>query len=344
MVALPLLSPLFSKKIATKTLQGLFILQLIAITLFGFFLIRSSADKEKEEVMAYDFYVRMRKWDKIIDMADKKQPQSPLSVSCLNLALAQHNLLAERMFSYYQNGVGGLLPDFTRDFTIPTIVGEIYYHLGFVNTAQRFAFEAMEALPDYQKSARSVMRLAETNIINGNYEVAKKYLHFLQKTFYYKKWANNALVAIQDEKMIEEHPEWGWLRKVRTKEDFLFSEGEKEQMLGVVFRQNHDNRMAFEYLMACCLLKKDLQHFMDYFPLAKSLNYKVIPKSYQEALIYVWGLTNTDPTRDIPYPISNVVRNRVLEYGKIYTNRPDAEAMLQPNYSDTYWYYLHYSK
>ena len=33
-------------------------------------------------------------------------------------------------------------------------------------------------------------------------------------------------------------------------------------MLGILIQQEPTNRMAYEYLMAYYLLKKDLQHFM----------------------------------------------------------------------------------
>ena len=316
--------------------------QLIVLVFGASFLINHSVDMGKEEVMAYDFNCRMRKWDRVIAMAEKKAPTTPLSVTCLNLALAKEDLLGERMFNYFQNGIGGLMPDFVRDYTIPMIAGEVYYHLGFVNTAQRFAFEAMEALPDYQKSSRAVMRLAETNIINGNYEVAGKYLRLLQKTFYYKGWATNALATMKDEKLIAQHPEWGWLRKCRTQEDFLFSEGEKDMMMGVLFRQNSENRMAFEYLMAYTLLNKDLKHFLQYFPLSESLKYRAIPKSYQEALYYAWTQTNNDPTKDIPYPINNVIKQRFQAFQKMpgQTNSGSSKN----EFSDTYWYYLYFVK
>jgi len=316
--------------------------QLLVILLGGYLYISHTADMHKEEVMAYDFNVRMRKWDRVIALADKKTPTSPLSVTCLNLALAKEGLLAEKMFSYFQNGVGGLLPDFTRDYTIPLITGEVYYHLGFVNTAQRYAFEAMEALPDYQKSVRCVMRLAETNLINGDYAVSGKYLSLLQKTFYYRGWANNALKTMKDENLIAQHPEWGWLRKCRTKEDFLFSEGEKDMMLGVLFRQNPENRMAYEYLMAYTLLGKDMKHFLQYFPLGESLNYRSIPKSYQEALYYAWANTNTDPTKDIPYPISNATKQRFQTFQK--TPGQMNSGSVKNALSDTYWYYLYFVK
>ncbi|HEY5511035.1 MAG TPA: DUF6057 family protein [Prolixibacteraceae bacterium] len=318
--------------------------QLFVLLFGGSFFISRATDMEKEEVMAYDFNVRMRKWDRVIALADKKTPSSPLSVSCLNLALAKQDLLAERMFYYYQNGIQGLMPDFTRDFTIPMIAGEVYYHLGFINTAQRYAFEAMEALPDYQKSVRAVMRLAETNLINGDYAVAGKYLRMLQKTFYYRGWATNALITMKDEKLINQHPEWGWLRQCRTREDFLFSEGEKDMMLGILFNQNKMNRMAYEYLIAYTLLTKDLKRFVQYFPLGVSLNYRSIPNSYQEALIYLWEKTNTDPTKEIPYPVSQVTRQSFKAFERISPNQINPDPKLFTAFSNTYWYYLHFRK
>jgi len=322
----------------------IYVFQLFVLLIGGFLFIREVADREKEEVMAYDFNVRMRKWDRVIALADKKSPSSPLSVTCLNLALAKEGLLGERMFNYYQNGIGGLLPDFTRDFTIPMIAGEVYYHLGFINTAQRYAFEAMEALPDYQKSARGVMRLAETNLINGNYAVAAKYLHLLQKTFYYRGWASKALVTMGDEKLIDQHPEWGMLRRIRTKEDFLFSEGEKDMMLGVLFRQNQTNRMAYEYLMAYTLLNKDLTHFMQYIPLGRTLNYKAIPTSYQEALVYVWEKTNKDPSKDIPFPVTQLTMQRMKAFEQVSPGQSDPNPGLYSEFTNTYWYYLVFRK
>lgn len=337
-IFIPFILRFLSGQVKTQKTTILLGLQWLVLLSGGAFFISSAADMAKEEVMAYDFNVRMRKWSRVIALADKKSPASPLSVTCLNLALAKEGLLAERMFSYYQNGVGGLLPDFTRDYTIPMITGEVYYHLGFVNTAQRYAFEAMEALPDYQKSVRAVMRLAETNLINGNYAVAEKYLSLLQKTFYYRAWANNALQTMKDENLIAQHPEWGWLRQCRSKEDFLFSEGEKDMMLGVLFRQNHENRLAYEYLMAYTLLNKDLKHFLQYFPLGESLNYRAIPKSYQEALIYVWANTNNDPTKDIPYPVSNATKQRLQAFQR-------SAGATQPNgFSDSYWHYFYFRK
>lgn len=337
----PFILRILTSRVKINRISLILSIQLVVLVIGGGVFISRSVDMEKEEVMAYDFNVRMRKWDRVIKLADKKSPSGPLSVTCLNLALAKQGLLAERMFSYYQNGVSGLLPDFTRDYTIPTIAGEVYYHLGMINTAQRYAFEAMEALPDYQKSARSIKRLAETNLINGNYAVAEKYLRMLQKTFYYRSWASNALLSMKDEKLIEQHSEWGWLRQCRTKEDFLFSEAEKDMMLGILFTQNKNNQMAYEYLMAYTLLSKDLEHFWQYFPLGASLNYQSIPKSYQESLVYIWGTMNNDPSQEIPYQVSPAAKQRFVAFQNI-ASQANPEPKLREGFSDSYWYYLNF--
>ena len=61
------------------------------------------------------------------------------------------------------------------------LTGEVYWQIGLVNTAQRFAFETMEAIPNYAKSCRAVKRLAETNLVNGEYAVARKYIPLLDR-------------------------------------------------------------------------------------------------------------------------------------------------------------------
>ena len=246
------------------------------------------------------------------------------------------------MFDYFQNGPEGLLPSFRRDFMIPTVGGEPYYYLGFVNTAQRFAFESMEALPDYQKSVRSIKRLAETNLINGYYDVASKYLHLLENTLFYKKWAKETRTYLYNDTKINEHPEWGEIRRFQTDEDILFSSKEKDMMLGVFFQQHTDNRMAYEYLMAYALLTKDIKNFPLYFRMKKNFAYPEIPKSYQEALVYIWGLKYDVMDNSMPFAVRNSVKQGALDYAKIYTSMQSPEPMLRKQFSKTYWYYLHF--
>ncbi len=338
MIVVPFLMRSLPQNEILKT-QRSKVVQWLLIVAFAWMYLYSNVDFSKEEVMAYDFYTRIRKWDKVVAMADKKSPSSPLSVACLNLALAKKGLLAENMFKYYQNGVSGLLPDFKKDFTIPMVAGEVYYQLGFINTAQRYTFEAMEALPLYQKSVRTIKRLAETNLINENYELTAKYLKLLQQTLFYKKWATALLNVMTDKEVIDHHPEYGWLKKHQLKEDFFFSENEKDMMLGLMFTANNKNRMVYEYLMAYCLLNKDLNHFMKYVSIGNSVGYKKMPKSFQEGFVYSYKSLGSGA--QLPSYISKNISNDADKFLSI-VKQSNGERLARSEFKDTYWYYLHY--
>ncbi|OAV67168.1 hypothetical protein Barb6_02406 [Bacteroidales bacterium Barb6] len=286
------------------------------------------ADWAKEEVMAYDYYARSGKWNNIIAMADRKAPTSPLTVATLNLALAQTGYLPDYMFTYFQNGTEGLLPTFSKDYIVSVMAGEIYYRLGLVNTAQRFAFEAMEAIPDYNKSVRCLKRLAETNLINGQYKVAAKYLAVLQHTLFYKKQAVET--------------EWGQLRQFRPQEDFLFSDREKDMMLGILFQHNPANRAAYEYLLAYTLLSNDLPHFLEYYQMGERAGMipEAVPRAYQEALALVWSQTQYNPALKPPRLSDDTVR-RLEAYRKASAPQPNPAPALKSRFGDTYWYYYY---
>lgn len=341
--ALPLFYPLLPGKNrqATALTCGIQLLLLAVVAAWGVWKV---ADWKKEELMAYDFYARTQKWNSILAMADKQAPTGPLTVAMLNLALSQTELLPEYMFTYYQNGTEGLIPSFTKDHLQPMMVGEIYYRLGLVNTAQRAAFDAMETIPDYQKSVRAVKRLAETNLINGRYEVAKKYLALLEKTLFYRSWAKETREYLYDEERINTHAEWGRLRTLRPGDDFFFSETEKDQMLGLLFTHNLTNKMAYEYLLAFALLNQDLQAFHMYYPLGKeTITYGVLPRTYQEALALLWSQTQYDQSQK-PWGLSDRVVTRLENYRATFTTQMQPQPLLKEFHGDTYWYYYHFGQ
>lgn len=318
-------------------LTGQFLLMLLAMNLLG----KRSIAMNKEAIMAYDYHVRMQDWDGIIALAGKKLPDTPMAVSCLNLALGMKGQLADRMFHYRQRGKEGLFMSFVNDFTIPLVAAEPYYYLGMVNTAQQLVFEAMEAIPDYQKSVRCFKRLAETNLINGRYEVAGKYLRILQHTLFYKDWATEMLACLDDEARIDAHPEYGRLRKLTPQTDLFFNPAEPEMTLSLLLQANPENRMAYEYLMGITLLKKDMRRFVHYYPLGEKLGYRSIPKSYQEALLFGWSMQKHTPGEEIPWKINRETGERLREYARIYTSTR-SEEVLAPRFGDTYWFYVHF--
>ena len=302
--------------------------------------IRTSFDELTYEMIDYDFWIRTEQWNKIIEHAEKKPATSPLGVSSVNLALSQTGQLPDRLFEFYQNGAEGLFPAFSRDMTSPVSTSEVFYRLGMVNDAERYMFEAQEAIPNFRKSARLTRRIAECEIINGNYEVAAKLLRRLQKTLFYSNWANQTLALLGNEKAINRHPVYGKLRKYREKkQDFLFSDREMDQMLGLLFLNDNHNKMAYEYLVCYELLQRDMEKFMQYYPLGRFVDYDHIPRSFQEILIGNWMKTHSDP-RTIPYSVDAQNVNNTLNFIQLYMQNPKDPQLSQQPYVSNAWHYM----
>lgn len=342
-VVIPFLGMIPCRQKSLQKLQQskvVIVLSYVLVIVASWFGIKASFDEMTYELIDYDFLVRTEQWDKIIEKAEKKPATTPLGVSCVNLALSQKGMLADRLFEFYQNGGEGLFPTFTRDMISPVSTAEIFFRLGMVNDAERYMFEAQEAIPNYRKSARLTRRIIECEIINGNYQVAAKLLRRLQKTLYYGNWANQTMALLGNEKAINRHPIYGKLRKYREKkQDFLFSDREMDQMLGLLFLNDNHNRMAYEYLMCYELLQRDMEKFMQYYPLGRFVGYDHIPRSFQEILIGNWMKTHSDP-RTIPYSVDAQNVNNTLNFIQLYMQNPKDSQLSQQPYVSNAWHYV----
>lgn len=222
------------------------------------------------ELLDYDLLVRGNRWEQVIQKAERQQPDLPQSVCATNLALGMTNQIGHRGGDFFQNGPQGLFPPFSKDPFLTLTTAEVYFQLGLINTAQRYYFEAMEAAPNYKKSCRCIRRLAETNLINGQYGVARKYLHILEKTLFYQKWAQRTLSMIDEgEASVMKHPLYGRLRRMQLNEDFLYSDQEIDKICGRLLVQNHENVLAMQYMLFYPLLENNYKKFVQYMYLVR---------------------------------------------------------------------------
>lgn len=338
---LPLLTSYLPRLEGKKTVRAE-AAQLVVIVLVTVPLLRFSFDSATYELIDYDYLVRTHQWQHIIEKAEKHQASSPMSVSCVNLALAMQGQLCDRLFEFYQNGAEGLFPTFTRDMTSPLPTAEAFYQLGMVNDAERYTFEAQEAIPNYRKSGRLTRRIAQCEIINGNYGVAAKYLRMLESSLFYRQWAKSQERFLYNSAAVKADPEYGRLRDIRIKRhDYLFSDQEMDQMLGLLLVDNkkYDNRMAYEYLIAYELLQRDVNRFMQYYPLGRFVQFDHIPYAIQQVLIGSW-LQRHNTLQGMPYSVDRQNVDATVAFIRAYmTNRNDP-ALNQPPLAYNAWHYL----
>ena len=253
----------------------------------------SGYDKDMYELIRLDYLVRNERWDEIVKRAGKHQVKTPFWSNCVNLALSQKRLLADRMFDFWQSGEEALIMPRTRDLTSMLPSAETFWRLGMVNSAQRYMFDTQESILNARKSGRCTKRIAECMIVNGHYQTAAKQLNLLKKSLFYRSWAKDAEAMMKDEATINNHPVYGRLRQLRYKENFLYSYEELDKMFGLLFirsqetgdRSQEVNKMALDYFMAQMLLKGNLQGFQQYMGAVQQYGgYRQMPLGYQDVM------------------------------------------------------------
>lgn len=322
------------EKIWVSTIEGVTIFILSSIFAI------TSYDADKYAAIAYDSLVRAEKWDEIIERATKRAPKDATSMTAVNLALAERGELCKRMFAYPQKGAEGLIAPSRRDQFSAITSAEALFRLGMVNEAQHYFFDSQEGIVDCHKSARLSKRIAETLIVNGRYEMARKYLHRLSKTLFYSRWVKKAEWAIKSEATVCAHPTWGRLRTLRYKDGFVWNYYAMDKMLAILYTSNTGNRMALDYYMAQCLLRRDIQRVW------KGLGWAIadygrdnIPRHIQEAVALAWIQGHKD-FEGVPITLSESVVSDLMEYMRIYTANASDPRLDTQRWRATYWHYL----
>ena len=242
-------------------------------------------DHELYALLKQNQQVRDGKWDEIIQDAEKEQVRTSFSSNSVNLALAETRQLADRMFSFYQSGEDALLLPNTRNNMAMYPTMEAFWHLGFINSSLRYATDLQASILNGKMSGRLLKRMTECQIVNGKYTVAKKNIDVLKQALFYRDWALKAEALLGNEVAISHEPDLGKARRMRYKKDMLYNYDEIDKMLGLLFVNNPDNKMALDYFMGQMLLKGDIQGFMRYGSWVQQYGgYSQMPYGYADAI------------------------------------------------------------
>lgn len=259
-------------------------LQVSAMVIVGIFAVNKGFDPFVYEILWQDSMVRQERWNDIIKRAEKQQYDIPMSSNCVNLALGMTGQLADRMFTFKQSGTEALLLHMIRDNMSDLPTAEAFWRLGMVNSAKRYMMDIQQSILNARQSGRCTKRIAECHIVNGDYKSAEKRLNILKNTIFYKSWAEDAETYLYNDAKVNSHETWGKLRRYRYKDSFLYSYPEKHKMLGLLFQQNTDNRLALSYFMGQLLLDGEFNSFMGYMQWVQQYGgYSQMPYGYADA-------------------------------------------------------------
>lgn len=187
------------------------------------------------EEMECDMLIRQQQWNKILQKFPA--PKSPAVRSACILAsyqsgqMSYQDLMSTLVIpvSMYESSPSVFCLDelhfnvYFGSLSSAFIVSELANRLSWTAISQRAAFEAMEYIPNFNKSGRAIKNLTEICIITGQYDLAEKYLSILDETTFYRRWARKMRPLVDDPKLIEQYP---FMKKSRDSylktNDFFF--------------------------------------------------------------------------------------------------------------------------
>lgn len=282
-----------------------------------------------------------KEWDAAIRLHETSPSRNLIGQFFYNTALSETNQLSARLFSGRQDfGPTSLILPWGEAHINRGAL--FYYSIGLINEAHRWAYESMVI---YGYRPQNMMLLVETNLINGNYRIAEKYIAILKRTINYRNRAKEYEKLLYDPGAIREHSGLGEKIRLLPGKDFFIEPEFPQRNISMILESNPDNIKALEYRIAWLLLTKDVEEVVNLIAGMKDMGYTSIPRHVEEAVLVYSNVTGILPDLG-GLEISYETRRRFSQYITAYNTvvqDPSANRGILDRYNNTFWYYLHFN-
>lgn len=292
---------------------------------------------------ALHYHAQRRDWNQVLALAGRmrdKQRFTRSGVFDINRALAHQGRLGSELCCFPQNDINTLFMTFDD---MPGRVKhakllELYLDLGCLNAAEKNAYEL---LAQEGPSPHILEALVRIHLAKGQYEPARVAFQALRKCVGCRRYVRRWQPIMDDPTLAETDPLIQSWRKVRsTRDDTSISI--TPTLLQNLLEANPGHRLAFEYRMACHLLRNERAELIGRLSLLKPLGYTQLPRHYAEALL-VHSLRTGTPLDAQGWAIDPDLQQQFWEIRRIVTESRGDDRMvyetLAPKYGDTYMFY-----
>ena len=280
-------------------------------------------------------------WIGALEVAWQQEDEPTRAIVMMrNLALSRVGRQGEDMF-LYKNGSKRYAAPF--DMRMMLAVGPlVYYHYGMLNYCNRLCVEMgveFGFCPTYYKL------MARCAILDGETQLAKKYLHILSQTMFHDSWADETTALIGHPEKIAADADMGPVTHMRHYDNRLSADQgyvERFLMTQLATNNNTDDPFFQEQCLLASLWTKDINqfwhHFYDYIRIHQN---DPMPRYYQEAA-WLYGKLQgrTDLDR---LPFNKSVKDdfdRFMQAAQNYEGADveDVRSALYPMFGRTYYY------
>ncbi len=230
------------------------------------------------------YYVRHQQWDEIINRSNSRGSKDNVIFQlCRNMALAEKGELGEKFLMYQQSGMNSVFSSDIKTLQESMLLMDVCYTMGLVNMAQLCAFESQECMDN--KSPYLWQRLVDTNLENGAYAVAEKYIKKLESTLAYREWAGERRKFLYNDRAVNGDPVLGLKRRCIPKTDCLIGNDGVDSDLARIVEACPDHRASLEYLGVMYIVANQYGKFirlMRKYQGTKAMPH--IPASFEKAM------------------------------------------------------------
>jgi hypothetical protein len=319
------------------------LIQSISIILAAVLILTFSFEQREKKKVQIDYLAQQGRWNELLNISRGMEEYTVLILFNVNRALYHTGQLLDNLFNYPQV-VGAdvlFLENFPRPGAIPS--SDLYFDLGHVRAAEVMAYEGHTK---FGYNPRMLKRIVTTNIINEKYDIAKKFLDLLNKSILHKKWVKHYRNYLFNESLIESDSLIQLKRKLMPKSDFFIAVSKNSYKdLIELLKENENNKMAFEYLMAYYLLDCRFEDLMEHLDKFKKLGYKKYPRNIEEALLLIEAVSPSESAK-FGYSINEQTIKRFKQFHNIRSElrnkKVDPKEVLRKGFYNTYWYYILY--
>ncbi len=303
-------------------------------------------DKTHRQIVLMNSLARRGRWSEVLELGNRF-PKNIYNINCnhdINRALYHAGRLLYDMLCYPQNPHAFLLTHEKEETSMTQLkMCDTFIELGNVDYAEKLA---SEFLVDKGSAGIILEKLALINIIKEQESTARIYLNALKKNLVYHSRADSMLSSL-DSGFVPEKA--AYIRRVNS---YIRNNGSPrlnresiEEMLTGLLEQNPDNKMAFEYLMACYLLAGQLDRIAENIGRINQLGYQEVPTLYEEAMLIYYGSRG----QKLDLNKLNIKRQTIERYTKFLQlcnlmqkqNRQDIPQRLMSEFGTSYFFYYY---
>lgn len=225
----------------------------------------------------------------------------------------------------------------------------IYYLQGCIDFSYRWN---MENMVEYGPSMKRLRLMTRCALINGEYDLAEKYLTMLQRTRFHKDWATGQLKYLTDTAGLASDPQYRIpLQLSRSRGDMLDSDNSRAEsylLTAAAGQWNIQDPLLSELCLVYIMQSQDIASFWPHFFIYAELHKgQLMPLSVQQAVyLYQQLEPQSAPAQKFPFDESVVRTNQqfhqrsqqMAQMG--YSQEGLAEGLKREFGKTFYWFYF----